>query len=652
MASEAGVETLYLRHGVRCVPESGVTVEDVLLAVGRTGLTESGIWVKGNMVQVSPLSAPATRVIVSNVPPFIKNEVLLKELARFGKFASDMKMIPLGCKNSAVRHVLSFRRQVFMFLNNRHQSLEVSFRCKHGDGSYIVIASSERLRCFECGDIGHKQFGCPHKAAQQVHLDIDQADTRGDGRGGVAEASTSSGRKAKAKTDRPVREEDEQVIEHLGVIDSSAHEERVGELEGAESESEVESLLSDCSGMSEIPAGCSSQPDLPLQAEEPGVPAGSTRQASDLYSLAYINSFLRATKGKRNVSLNSFFPDSQKFLRSVQFAAKNEDSKMLSPKSRWSGRKADFDSLRQWWDVGKAQIRLFCQQYTSYATEGEQRIIAALERDIARLEQQIGGQDCGGVQAELEELRRDMGAFLLDRAKGALVRARFQLLSEMDAPSSFFFNLEKQHNERQQIYALYMSDGRLSFDVREIQDRTVEFYSDLYKADKCDNDCMDILLADLPKLALDNKDMLDLPLTLEELKAAAFQMSLGRSPGIDEKVRTALREEFQSTKDSPETSRDLTENLQDQIEAEAEAKAVKLLDEEEADNNHPLVPLVTWEPVLQAPDQFESLFDADLDKIMHGTPPHPTRAILLHLSARASPPASFCKGQPSTVLCQ
>ncbi|KAL7869626.1 hypothetical protein AOLI_G00136140 [Acnodon oligacanthus] len=225
-----------------------------------------------------------------------------------------------------------------MFLNNRDQSLEVSFRCKHGDGSYIVFASSERLRCFECGDIGHKQFGCPHKAAQQVHLDTDQADTRG-GRqgisvatvgahtagltaespggnasaagsvghdqhtelvpGGAAEASTSSGRQAKAKTDRPVREEDEQVIEHLGVIDSSAHEERVGELEGGESESEVESLLSDCSGMSEIPASCSSQPDLPLQAEEPGVPAGSTRQASDVYSLAYINSFLRATKGKK-----------------------------------------------------------------------------------------------------------------------------------------------------------------------------------------------------------------------------------------------------------------------------------------------------------------------------------------------------------------
>ncbi|KAL7838606.1 hypothetical protein AOLI_G00270100 [Acnodon oligacanthus] len=299
------------------------------------------------MVQVSPLSAPATRIIVSNVPPFIKNEVLLKELAWFGKFASDMKMIPLGCKNSAVRHVLSFRRQVFMFLNNRHQSLEVSFRCKHGDGSYIVFASSERLRCLsaEISAINSWLPAQSSSAGLTAESNASAAGSEGHDQhtelvpSGAAEASTSSGRKAKAKTDRPVREEDEQVIEHLGVIDSSAHEEHVGELEGGESESEVESLLSDCSGMSEIPAGCSSQPDLPLQAEEPGVPAGSTRQASDLYSLAYINSFLRATKGKRNVSLNSFFPDSQKFLRSVQFAAKNEDSKMLSPKSRFRLRK-------------------------------------------------------------------------------------------------------------------------------------------------------------------------------------------------------------------------------------------------------------------------------------------------------------------------
>ncbi len=50
-----------------------------------------------------------------------------------------------------------------MFLDLPSQTLEVSFRVKHGDGSYMVYASSGQLKCFECGDVGHKRAACPHK---------------------------------------------------------------------------------------------------------------------------------------------------------------------------------------------------------------------------------------------------------------------------------------------------------------------------------------------------------------------------------------------------------------------------------------------------------------------------------------------------------
>ncbi|KAL6460155.1 hypothetical protein MHYP_G00319140 [Metynnis hypsauchen] len=60
------------------------------------------------------------------------------------------------------------------------------------------------------------------------------------------------------------------------------------------------------------------------------------------------------------------------------------------------------------------------------------------------------------------------------------------------------------------------------------------------------------------------------------------------STGTPEKMRTPLHGDFQSIEDIPETSRDLAENLQDQTEAETEAEAIKLLDDEEADNNQPL----------------------------------------------------------------
>ncbi len=53
----------------------------------------SGIWVKEMFVPVTPLSAPATKVTISNVPPFVSNEAILKELQRFGKIASPVKTL-------------------------------------------------------------------------------------------------------------------------------------------------------------------------------------------------------------------------------------------------------------------------------------------------------------------------------------------------------------------------------------------------------------------------------------------------------------------------------------------------------------------------------------------------------------------------------
>ncbi|KAI4901427.1 hypothetical protein NFI96_034271 [Prochilodus magdalenae] len=57
---------------------------------------------------------------------------LRKELSRFGELGSKIRLIPLGCKNAALKHVLFFRRQVFMFLNSADKTLEVSFRVPHG----------------------------------------------------------------------------------------------------------------------------------------------------------------------------------------------------------------------------------------------------------------------------------------------------------------------------------------------------------------------------------------------------------------------------------------------------------------------------------------------------------------------------------------
>ncbi len=131
---EGGEEPLSLRHGVRCEVESSAAVEEVLLSIGEqigyenissasrmnkavvvflkeenlvNRLVSSGISVSGLFVAVSPLANPTRKVIISNVPPFIPDDEIERALSCFGKFASPLKTIPLGCKNTALKHVMA-----------------------------------------------------------------------------------------------------------------------------------------------------------------------------------------------------------------------------------------------------------------------------------------------------------------------------------------------------------------------------------------------------------------------------------------------------------------------------------------------------------------------------------------------------------------
>jgi len=202
MASPLNVGTpvCSIGNGCKCFPDQVCTVEDVLMAMGNVVghekiisasrmnkavvvfleeeklvnvLVETGIEISDTFVQVTPLRSPATRVIISNAPPFIANDAILKELNRFGKFASGIKTVPLGCKNKELKHVTSFRRQVFMFLNAPTKYLEISFRVQHGESSYMIFATTESMRCFECGDLGHKKLLCPHKKQNEETITVE-----------------------------------------------------------------------------------------------------------------------------------------------------------------------------------------------------------------------------------------------------------------------------------------------------------------------------------------------------------------------------------------------------------------------------------------------------------------------------------------------
>ncbi|TWW71510.1 hypothetical protein D4764_16G0000070 [Takifugu flavidus] len=132
-AGVSELEKLTRRYGVKLSPPAGVSVEECALVVGEIvghrsvksasrinstvvvfvdstekadQMVVAGVVINGALMLVFPLSNPVKKVVVSNVPPFLKNDLLLRELSRHGRVVSPMRLIPLSSKSPLLRHVV------------------------------------------------------------------------------------------------------------------------------------------------------------------------------------------------------------------------------------------------------------------------------------------------------------------------------------------------------------------------------------------------------------------------------------------------------------------------------------------------------------------------------------------------------------------
>ncbi len=103
----------------------------------------------------------------------------------------------------------------------------------------------------------------------------------------------------------------------------------------------------------------------------------------------------------------------------------------------------------------------------------------------------------------------------------------------MDAPSSFFFFLEKKEMERKQILHLKRINGTLTSAPKEMRMIAMDFYKELFGEQKCDVSSMDFLFKDLPKLNTEQQKELDSEITIHELSKAVQQLSIAKAPCID-----------------------------------------------------------------------------------------------------------------------
>lgn len=382
-----GLGSLTRRHGVKVA--STVSVESCCLAVGEVvghenimsasrmnsaiviffntiekanEVVQRGIIMDGVLTPVLPLSLPSKRVTLSNVPPFISDVVLTQALSRYGKLVSSIKKIPIGRVSPLLKHVVSFRRSVYMVVNN-DADLDLVLNFRVDDFDYVVFITTDKIKCFGCGNFGHLVRACPSK---QVEDDSRSADAEGAANGTVQPAGvTGEAGETEAEAESAVaRASDPDGAQSAGTskdalvsVEEEIESEKIFETEEDKGESSdtrvLEVVMRDVREVDSRPNEIVSeqtvfkvplkrkktdkvndyrqQKKIDLEEVTEHIDSESDSELSDSsvtlsqsefssrnYDVDDIKLFLQSTKNKRGVLVNEYFPDVGQFLEKAK----------------------------------------------------------------------------------------------------------------------------------------------------------------------------------------------------------------------------------------------------------------------------------------------------------------------------------------------
>ncbi|KAJ3599519.1 hypothetical protein NHX12_033478 [Muraenolepis orangiensis] len=140
-----------------------------------------------------------------------------------------------------------------------------------------------------------------------------------------------------------------------------------------------------------------------------------------------------------------------------------------------------------------------------------------------------------GNRGHIEELtakKTALSSLLGVKAQGALVRSRFMNAMHMDAPSHYFFSLERRNGQRKIFHSLCTENGTTVYEHDEIRRYAAAFYKGLYASEVVSHtESAQPFFEGLPQVQA-NK-VLEEVLSMEELKEALQSLKVGKAPGID-----------------------------------------------------------------------------------------------------------------------
>ena len=188
-----------------------------------------------------------------------------------------------------------------------------------------------------------------------------------------------------------------------------------------------------------------------------------------------------------------------------------------------------------WWELLLLNIRSQTFTYSQQKSYTEKLLKRSWTKELEDLES-IPIKSLTSTQVSRLTLVKEHLKKLEDKEiEGYRIRTRNIPTFEKSEPNiSFFSRLEKRFIKQTRISRLKEEEGNLATKTQDLLRITSEFYKKLYTASETNSSSQKALLKNIKKtLSQTHKDLLDSPITLEELEKAVKSLNKEKSPGIN-----------------------------------------------------------------------------------------------------------------------
>ncbi|KAJ1176731.1 hypothetical protein NDU88_001998 [Pleurodeles waltl] len=164
------------------------------------------------------------------------------------------------------------------------------------------------------------------------------------------------------------------------------------------------------------------------------------------------------------------------------------------------------------------------------AARGRRKEFSRLQQQLQELHDlQLRGWD---VMNPLEAVKKELSEHFHDEPRRIIFRAKVENLEKGEKCNFFFF--KKIYSAHTPLVQLRNKEGTLCDTKEDIRKAVTDFYGDLYLEKRSDGDQAEKFLSGIPrKVSAPAREVLNTPLTLEELHLAVKSFKSGKTPGSD-----------------------------------------------------------------------------------------------------------------------